>query len=76
MGENGDYNLFGETKEFTWMVNNSYKYGFILRYPSDKEKITGYKYEPWHYRYVGVNLATKLFSEKITLEEYYLNKSN
>ena len=73
MGENGDYNLFGKTKEFKWMMKNSYKYGFILRYPSDKEKITGYKYEPWHYRYVGKKLAATLFLENITLEEYYLS---
>lgn len=74
MGENGDYNLFEETKEFNWIKDNAYKYGFILRYPKDKEKITGYKYEPWHYRYVGISLAKLLYDEDLTLEEYYEKK--
>ena len=52
-GSNDDYNLFEDSKEFIWMKNNSYKYGFILRYPKGKEKITGFKYEPWHYRKVN-----------------------
>ena len=59
------------------MINNSYKYGFILRYPKGKEEITGYSYEPWHYRYLGVELATKVYNEQITYDEYYefyLNK--
>ncbi len=71
MGENNDYNLFESTKEFKWMIKNAHKYGFILRYPKGKEKITGYMYEPWHYRYVGSKLATTLYEENITLEEYY-----
>ena len=45
---------FENTKEFTWMQNNAYKYGFILRFPKDKVTETGYEYESWHYRYVGV----------------------
>lgn len=53
MGSNNDYDQFEKSKEFDWMKNNSYKYGFILRYPKGKEYITGFKYEPWHYRYVG-----------------------
>ena len=48
-----DFNNFESTKEFKWMIENAYKYGFILRFPKDKEKQTGYQYEPWHYRYVG-----------------------
>ena len=60
-----------ETPEAKWMQNNSYKYGFILRYPKGKEKITGYKYEPWHYRFVGIELAKILYEENETLEEYY-----
>ena len=48
------------------------KYGFILRYPKGKENITGYGYEPWHYRFVGIKLAKELYSKDITLEEYYL----
>ena len=68
---------FGDTESFKWMINNSYKYGFILRYPKGKEEITGYSYEPWHYRYLGVELATKVYNEQITYDEYYefyLNK--
>lgn len=52
-----------------------HKYGFILRYPKGKEEITGYPYEPWHIRYIGKELATKLYNEDITLEEYYNGKS-
>lgn len=62
---------FDKTEEFTWLENNSYKYGFILRYPKDKENITGYDYESWHYRYVGVTAATKIHNENITFDEYY-----
>ena len=53
------------------MHNNSYKYGFILRYPEGKEQITGYKYEPWHFRFVGLTLARELYETDITLDEYY-----
>ena len=60
------------TAELSWLKNNCAQYGFILRYPKEKEDITGYNYEPWHYRFVGVELATKLYEEDITLEEYYL----
>ena len=69
-GSNFDYNKFEKTPEFKWMINNSYKYGFILRYPKGKEHITGFKYEPWHYRYVGVKLAKIIHDKEITLEEY------
>lgn len=62
---------FETSKEFTWMKENSYKYGFILRYPKGKEYITGYSYEPWHYRYVGVEVATYIYENDITFEEYY-----
>ena len=54
-----------------FIESDAYKYGFILRYPQDKVRITSYSYEPWHIRYVGVDLATKLHNENITLEEYY-----
>ena len=70
MGKNMDYDLFEETDEFKWMTNNSYKYGFILRYPKNKEEITGFKYEPWHYRYVGIKVATEIHDLDITLEEF------
>lgn len=63
-----DY-CFTATAEGEWLATNSYKYGFILRYPEGKESITGYKYEPWHFRYVGVDLATALKESNLTLEE-------
>lgn len=71
MGSNNDYDQFEKSKEFDWMKNNSYKYGFILRYPKGKEYITGFKYEPWHYRYVGKDIASIIYTEGIILEEYY-----
>lgn len=74
MGENMDYNRFAETKAFTWMKENAHKYGFIMRYPSGKEHITGFKYEPWHYRYVGKEVATTIYKKQITLEEYLHEK--
>ena len=67
----GNLNGFESTNEFKWLKNNSYKYGFIIRYPKDKEWITGYQYEPWHYRYVGIDAATQIYEENITFEEYY-----
>lgn len=66
----GDYNNFISTKEFEWMNTNAYKYGFIQRYPKYKTDITGYKYEPWHYRYIGIKLAKYLYNNNITFEEY------
>ena len=64
---------FQYTNEGIWVNENCYKYGFILRYPKGKEEITGYKYESWHLRYVGVELATKLYNngDWITLEEHF-----
>ena len=58
------------TKEAQWLTANCHKYGFILRYPPSKTDITGIIYEPWHYRYVGVEDATKIMELGITLEEY------
>ncbi len=66
-----DYTNFGKTKEFLWMQKNAYKYGFILRFPENKERETGYKYEAWHYRYVGKDIAQEIYNKDITLEEYY-----
>lgn len=63
---------FENTKEYEWLINNSYKYGFALRYLKDKEFITGYKYEPWHFRYFGKEVATILHNENITYEEYLI----
>lgn len=62
---------FKDTESYTWMINNAHKYGYILRYPENKENITGYSYEAWHYRYVGISLATKIYNEGITFDEYY-----
>ena len=62
---------FEGTKEFNWLSKNAHKYGFILRYPKGKEYLTGYKYEPWHYRYVGVDAATYIYENNIVFEEYY-----
>lgn len=59
-----------DTKEAKWLKENCHKYGFILRYPPEKTDITGIIYEPWHYRYVGVEDATKIMEFGITLEEY------
>lgn len=61
---------FENTKEYKWLITNSFKYGFILRYPKDKTYITGYKYEPWHFRYIGIEDATKLTEYNLTFEEY------
>ena len=61
---------FGETPAGQWLMNNAHHYGFILRYPLGKEDITGFMYESWHYRYVGVEHATAIFNAKTTLEEY------
>lgn len=62
---------FDETKEAEWLSKNAYKYGFILRYPRNKEEITGYDYESWHYRYVGPEIAKKIYESGLTIEEYY-----
>jgi len=65
-----DYDNFEKTKEFKWVKNNAHKYGFIMRYPKAKFHITGFKYEPWHYRYVGTDIATHIYNNNLTLEEY------
>lgn len=61
---------FGETKEGIWLREHCSEYGFILRYPKGKEYITGIEYEPWHFRYVGKNVAKEIMEQDITLEEY------
>lgn len=61
---------FGDTTEGEWLAQNAHKYGFIIRYPEGKTHITGYQYEPWHVRYVGVKIAQEILNKKITLEEY------
>jgi len=70
-----DYDNFESTKEFTWIKENAHKYGFIMRYPKANFHITGFKYEPWHYRYVGTDVASYIYENNITLEEYKLLKT-
>lgn len=62
---------FGDTKEGKWLAENAHLYGFIIRYPYGKSSITGYSYEPWHIRFVGKTVATYLYENNLTLEEYY-----
>ncbi len=75
IGSTGNHGVlglsFGKTNEYKWIIKNADQYGFIIRYPLGKEKITGYSYEPWHLRYVGTKLAGVLKKNKWTLEEYY-----
>ena len=66
---------FEHTKEGIWLFNNAHKFGFIIRYPKGKEYITGYAYEPWHIRYVGKSIATTIFNNNLTLEEWYEQNS-
>lgn len=61
---------FGDTVEGKWLADNCHKYGFILRYPKEKESITGYIYEPWHIRYLGVQKATEVYESGLCLEEF------
>ncbi|MDO5558885.1 MAG: D-alanyl-D-alanine carboxypeptidase family protein [Oscillospiraceae bacterium] len=61
---------FADTAEGKWVAENCYKYGFIIRYPKSKETVTGYKYEPWHIRYLGVDTATAVYNSGLCLEEY------
>lgn len=69
MGYNLDVS-FETYPAFDWLSKNAYKFGFILRYPKEKETITGYTYEPWHYRFVGREAATDMYFSNLTLEEY------
>lgn len=65
---------FDTTPAYRWLKSHCAEYGFILRYPKDKIDVTGVQYEPWHYRYVGVEAATEIMSRGITLEEYLQEK--
>lgn len=72
-GVNGQSNFnesFGVTAEGQWLFANAHNYGFVLSYPKGKEAITGYSYEPWHYRYIGKENAQKMISSGLILEEY------
>ncbi len=62
---------FGDTKEGIWLAENCHKYGFIIRYPKDKEDVTTITYEPWHLRYVGISLAEEIKNSGKCLEEYF-----
>lgn len=63
--------VFSESKEYEWVLDNAYKYGFIHRFPKGYEEITGFRAEPWHYRYVGKKTAKYIYENKLTYEEYY-----
>lgn len=71
VSNSSNFDNFEDTKEFSWLQENAYKYGFIMRYLEDKQYITGYSYESWHYRYVGVENAKIIKNENLTFEEYY-----
>ncbi len=76
---NSLYTSFENSAEYAWLSENAHRFGFIERYKKGAEYITGYAYEPWHYRYVGVDAATEIHEKNITLEEYYatyIYKSN
>jgi zinc D-Ala-D-Ala carboxypeptidase len=83
-GKNGKCVLmycFSDTPEGEWLADHAHEFGFIIRYPEDKEKVTGYRHEPWHLRYVGANISKEIHNKGITLEEYYnkavpINKGN
>lgn len=62
---------FETTPEFQWLTQNAHLYGFIIRYPKDKQYLTGFQYESWHYRYVGIDIATRIKELDITFDEYY-----
>lgn len=68
---NTNKNTFKDTPEAKWLKENAYKYGFILRYPEEFEEITGITFEPWHYRYVGKDIAKYIYENNITFDEYY-----
>lgn len=61
---------FGNTKESAWLEQHAQEYGFIIRFPKGKDAQTGYQYEPWHLRYLGVDMATKVYNSGLSLEEY------
>lgn len=67
---NADTSASSNEAVYAWLAENAYKYGFILRYPLGKEDITGIDYEPWHYRYVGIEAASEIYTQQLTLEEY------
>lgn len=76
--ESGGMNNLGDTKQGTWLMKNSWMYGYIIRYPKDKVNLTGISYEAWHFRYVGLPHAAFMKTKNFCLEEYidYLKKNN
>ena len=68
---NADKSKCSNEDVYEWLAENAYKYGFVLRYPPGKQKITGTSYEPWHYRYVGEEAAKEIYERGICLEEYF-----
>ena len=68
---NADKTKCSNDEVYIWLAENAYKYGFILRYPMGKQEITGTSYEPWHYRYVGTDVAYEINERGICLEEYF-----
>ena len=68
---NADKSKCSNEEVYTWLAENAYKYGFILRYPMGKQEITGTSYEPWHYRYVGTDISEYIYKNNLTFEEYY-----
>ena len=68
---NADKSKCSNDEVYAWLAENAHKYGFILRYPQGKLEMTGISYEPWHYRYVGVEVAEEIFERGICLEEYF-----
>lgn len=67
---------FAHTPEGKWLKENAYKYGFVIRYPQGKEKITGYQYEPWHLRYIGKDVAEQIHLRNLTVEEFFQESQN
>lgn len=65
-----NFGTFEQSEQSKWLKDNAYKYGFILRYPEDKEAVTGYQYESWHYRYVG-DISQDVYASGLTYDEYY-----
>lgn len=68
---NTNQKTFHESEEANWLKENAYKFGFILRYPEDKVNVTGYNFEAWHYRYIGIEAATYCYQNNLTYDEYY-----
>lgn len=62
---------FGDTQAGQWLAEHAHEYGFIIRYPKGKERLTGYQYEPWHVRYMGIDLATKIYKSGKTMEQFF-----